>query len=483
MKQSLQQFVKKYIKSLNDDNAAIFAGAGSSIPAGFVNWRDLLRDIAEELELKIDQEDDLIALAQYYVNEKGGRGAINQKLVEEFTKGASITTNLELLASLPIRYFWTTNYDNLIETALDKANKTADVKITAENLATSIPKRDAVVYKMHGDKSLPHEAVLTKDDYEDYNSKRQLFTTALQGDLVSKTFLFIGFSFDDPNLTYILSRIRVLLGTNQREHFCFLRQPQKQDYLNKGFDEVEAETQCAYDRLKLNYKIKDLKRYSIQALIIDDYDEVTDVLKQLNQKTIRKNIFISGAVVDYGTWGKERTDDFVFQLSKRIAEKRYRIITGFGLGVSSSIINGALTYLYTTKYQHLDEVIMMMPFPQNVPYGVDIKSVWTDYRKEIITKAGLSIFMFGNKIVNDQITNSDGMLEEFKLALLNNSIPIPIAVTGAVANNVWEEMSSEPNLYGYESEELKSAFYELKDYNKTNDELISVVMKIIGLFQ
>ena len=65
---------------------------------------------------------------------------------------------------------------------------------------------------MHGDIREPDEAVLTKDDYEMYSCSRPLFRTALQGDLISKTFLFIGFSFEDPNLEYVLSQIRVLLG-------------------------------------------------------------------------------------------------------------------------------------------------------------------------------------------------------------------------------------------------------------------------------
>jgi hypothetical protein len=74
---------------------------------------------------------------------------------------------------------------------------------------------------MHGDVCCPENAVLTKDDYEVYEQTRHLFITALQGDLVTKTFLFIGFSFDDPNLNHILRQIHILLRESVRDHYCF----------------------------------------------------------------------------------------------------------------------------------------------------------------------------------------------------------------------------------------------------------------------
>lgn len=34
----IASFTDEYVRALNDDNAAVFAGAGLSIPAGMVNW-------------------------------------------------------------------------------------------------------------------------------------------------------------------------------------------------------------------------------------------------------------------------------------------------------------------------------------------------------------------------------------------------------------------------------------------------------------
>ena len=35
--------------------------------------------------------------------------------------------------------------------------------------------------------------------------------------------------------------------------------------------------------------------------------------------------------------------------------KNYKILSGFGLGIGSSVINGALDEIYKTKYRHVSE--------------------------------------------------------------------------------------------------------------------------------
>ena len=168
MKREIFSFVDRYVKDLKNNNASIFVGAGFSMKSGYVNWKDLLRKIAEELELDVDREHDLVSLAQYCYNKNGNRSIINDTIFEEFTKKREQDINHKLIAAMPIFTYWTTNYDSLIEDALTKANRVVDVKYNTKQLSLTKPHRDAVVYKMHGDKSNPDEAVLIKDDYERY---------------------------------------------------------------------------------------------------------------------------------------------------------------------------------------------------------------------------------------------------------------------------------------------------------------------------
>jgi len=196
MKPHIKTFITDYLAEIIDGNAATFAGAGLSVPAGYVDWRALLRPLAHELGLNIDLESDLVAVAQFHVNWSGqNRHKLHKELIEALSPDNPPTANHKLLAQLPIRTYWTTNYDKLLENALREEGKVVDVKSAVPQLATTRPGRDATIFKMHGDVDRPDQAVATKDDYERYTKDRGAFITVLAGDLVSKTFLFLGFSF------------------------------------------------------------------------------------------------------------------------------------------------------------------------------------------------------------------------------------------------------------------------------------------------
>lgn len=230
---TINELIRNYSKAVIGGYAAVFAGAGLSSGSGYVDWKDLLREFAKDIGLDIEKENDLITAAQFYRNEHANRASINQTLMEAFTVENKENENIKILARMPINTYWTTNYDQLLENEFRNNNRKIDIKVDINQLATTLPDRDAVLYKMHGDVNHPADAVLTKDDYESYDIKRSLFRTALQSDLISKTFLFVGFSFEDPNLDYILSKIHNLMGENERDHYCFFKRVKREDRKNE----------------------------------------------------------------------------------------------------------------------------------------------------------------------------------------------------------------------------------------------------------
>lgn len=468
-------FINNFLKEIREDNAAIFAGAGLSAAAGFVNWRELLRPIADELRLDIDKETDLVAVAQYHCNENAGnRHRLNQSIIDQLTVGATPTANHRILAHLPISTYWTTNYDQLIESALRDAGKIPDVKYTTEQLATTKSRRDAVVYKMHGDAEHAHDAVLTKDDYEMYHIKRGAFINALAGDLVSKTFLFIGFSFSDPNLDYVLSRVRVTFRQHQRQHYCIFKTRTRHD------GESDAEFKTA--QVKQRLVIEDLKRFNIKTLLIDEFTQITEILARIERQHRQKTIFISGSAEEYGAWTKQKTEEFLRDLGRALVQHGYRVATGVGLGVGDTIITGAIEEVYRARTGHIEDSLLMRPFPRANPDEAVRQRLWEEYRQELISAAGICLVVLGNKRVNSCIMNADGVRREFEIAREHGLNVVPIGATGYMANEIWTEMMSTFDTYYPDAKEnLRETFSGLGEVPENPAELLSRTLEFIGL--
>lgn len=475
MDREIELFIQEFLKEIREDSAAIFAGAGLSAPAGFVNWRELLRPIAEELCLDVDNEHDLVAVAQYHCNENGGnRHKLNQLVIEQFTVGFVPTNNHKILAHLPFSTYWTTNYDQLIETALKNAGKIADVKYVTEQLATTKPRRDAVVYKMHGDVEHPHDAVLIKDDYEKYHVRRGAFINALSGDLVSKTFLFIGFSFTDPNLDYVLARVRVNFQENQRRHYCILKQRLRQS------DESDADFENA--QIKQRLAVADLKRFNIKTLLINEYSQITAILARIERLYRQRTIFISGSAEEYGSWTKGDTEVFLRDLSRALVQKGFRVATGVGLSVGDAVITGAIEEVYRARTGHIEDSLIMRPFPRANSDPAVRKQLWESYRQELISSAGVCILILGNKKVGDDVVLADGVRREFEIAVEHGLSVVPIGARGYMARELWNEVAgSIEEYYPGANSEFKDKFDQLGNEAAKPVELISRILDFLTI--
>ncbi len=473
MNREIEQFIKRYLKEIEEDNAAIFAGAGLSAPAGFVNWKELLRPLVDELGLDIDKEQDLVSLAQYHHNENG-RHRINQQLIDEISSNKDPTDSHRILAKLPISTYWTTNYDRLIEDALKENGKIADAKYTNNHLATTKSRRDAVVYKMHGDIEHPDQAVLTKDDYEKYTIEYAPFVNALSGDLISKTFLFLGFSFTDPNLDYILSRIRIYFKENQRQHYCIFKS------CNAGEFDSDAEYQHANTKQQL--VIRDLSRFNIKVLLVDEYVEIPAILKSIERAFSRRTVFVSGSASDFGKWSQIDTESALSSLSGALIDQGYKIATGVGLGIGNAIISGAISEIYRKGDRHLADSVVMRPFPQFIEDKGEREATWEQYRKELIGNAGIALFIMGNKIFDGKVVNAGGVRKEFEIAQELGLALVPVGGSEFMSRELWNEIKANFDAYFSEApDEIVNAFDGLGAAFDNPREMISAVIDFLNL--
>lgn len=479
------EFLRKYSRDLLEGQGAVFVGAGMSIPVGFVNWRELLREIAGDMGLDIEFEHDLVAVAQYEFNRKRGRDTLDEAIVRQFAKEAELSDNHRLLARLPIDTVWTTNYDEILEQAFREAQRKVDVKHKPEHLRRRNPYADVTIFKMHGDVNEPGNAVITKDDYECYEVHREAFIIQLLSDLISKRFLFLGFSFSDPNLEYTFNRLRRILnpsrhGGGNREHYCILKEPTLEDYRDFKGTLEERERVFELDKNRFGHRVEDLKNYGIQTVVIQRYSEANELLGELNRLVKTRTIMISGAAEVFEPRGEAFMNDFCRLLARRLIHDGFDIVSGVGKGISGSIMIGAEEELARPGNGRLGQRLRLFPFPYWMASGPERDSYYEANRQEMTSQGGITIVICGNKLEpgTTTIIDSPGVATEVELASEAGQFVIPVGATGHSARRIWEKACTDPSpwIHGLGvAAELK----QLGDESLSAEGLVEVVVRII----
>jgi DNA-directed RNA polymerase subunit E'/Rpb7 len=235
-----------------------------------------------------------------------------------------------------------------------------------------------------------------------------------------------------------------------------------------------------YRTRKQDLKIADLKRYRIQTLQVDSFDSVPQILAEIERRFRKKTIFISGSAEEYAPWGRQIAQLFVHSLTKRIVASNLRIVNGFGWGIGSAVINGALEAVYENPRKFSEDQLVIKPFPQFETSGKKLPELWEEYRQRMISLAGIAIFIFGNKPGDDgHIVLAKGVMREFEIAVEHGLIPIPIAATGYMAMEIFGELEKDPKKYYGDNDAVFQAVKELSSETLSPDDIIKKVISIL----
>lgn len=276
MSPQVSQFIEDYAEELVSGNAAYFVGAGISLDSYLPDWAGLIKPFTDKIGIKDLKGKDMPLMAQFVINEdNGNRGPFMNAISNKLRKSFSLNAYHESIAKTNLRTIWTTNYDNLLERAFE--NTAIDLKFNDEAISRNVPDTQIEIIKMHGCifHSEMKDIVITQADYEDFFSNRPATAQRLRLDLLRKSFLFIGYGFGDANIKNIITEARRLAGNNTRQHYLIT----KDDKGNREF-----ELWCI-----------NLRRYGIQVIKIEKYEDLDWILEELSLKSRGKSIFITGS--------------------------------------------------------------------------------------------------------------------------------------------------------------------------------------------
>lgn len=207
------------------------------------------------------------------------------------------------------------------------------------------------------------------------------------------------------------------------------------------------------------------------------------MLEEIEKRYNSHSIFISGSAAEYGSISLNEAQEFIHLLSRELIKNNFNVVNGFGLGVGSAVVNGALDAIYSNPKVYSEDQLILKPFPQFPTGDKDLKTLWEEYRQNMISHAGISIILFGNKIVGDKVINSDGVKREFEIAHDKGLIPLPIHYTGYMAQEIFKMVSHDPFKYNLTEviiKELGSLIWNNENIKKSIDQIISIISKIVN---
>lgn len=428
------RFLAEFPKAIADDAAAIFVGAGVSIGAGYPSWKELLREIGEELGVDSGDVHDLAALAQWSVRKSAGRTRVNNVIRAAISPDRSIPAPLHTIARLPIRSLWTTNYDRLIERAFAEINRPIDIVSAASDLALRPRPGAARLFKMHGSVDRLDDIVIATDDYELYRLNRGAFLPILQAHMTSFSMLFMGLSFTDPNVRHVLSLIRESFSASPPEHFAIVRPPQRGDFRSAK----EYKARLTQHRLWAD----DLLRYGLQVVEIEKYGEVADLMRDVERRVASNRVWISGSWPLTGGPPDDLTyvADVAFAIGHQLGLNNFTLVSGAGLTIGSATISGFLGALQQSGSWDLERRLIARPFPQSLEGKTPDHDQWAALRAEMARIAGAIVFIGGAKLERGHIVDAEGVRAELDAARKIGVFLLPIGSTGGAARTVAEEL-------------------------------------------
>ena len=231
-------------KRLKAGTIVIFFGAGASIACGLPSGRALAERLVVKGNFPDDKGREDLALVASYLVQKEDSLTLREELREALSIAAEpgrlhrffVNATLDAL-----RLFVTTNYDDLIERALESRHPWVVVdrgtpgnvwcrppvwdwmEIEAKNLGYEITdKKRPIVLKLHG--SLDREDrdndsfLITEEHYVDFLGRSeggqlpQMLATAMR----EKSFLFLGYGLRDWNIRVLLARSHTRVAGRKR---------------------------------------------------------------------------------------------------------------------------------------------------------------------------------------------------------------------------------------------------------------------------
>ncbi len=242
------------VTAIQRRRAILFAGAGLSCSLGLPLFDVLTKRLAQELGIPEPSNTDFPVLAEYYLLKTAKKRELDDWMRQTWHPGDLSIESSEAhsdIVDLDFPVIYTTNYDSWIERAFASRGKPYRKIVRVADLART-ERDETEIIKFHGDLEDPSSIVLTESSFLRRMSLEEPLDIRLRSDSLARPLLFVGYSLTDPNIRYLLYKLRELWS----HHSESTRKPMSYIVLVRR-DEIQE---------------KILEERGVEPIIVDDED-------------------------------------------------------------------------------------------------------------------------------------------------------------------------------------------------------------------
>lgn len=221
---------KHLVDQISRGQVVLCLGAGASSSAASADgyrppgWEKLLRDLIPEVFGKSRikartaaktalERHQLLECAQVlkHFALKNGKGADFRNYIVRAVEGPDSKNPVqpgrlhEIVLDLSPQIIVTTNYDQIIERATLNAYKMHSY--TSTSVAAEIRQGNEVLLKIHGGVDRPDDMIISRPDFARVRAEGGHALGTLQALLMTRPFLFVGYSLRDPDIQMLLENV------------------------------------------------------------------------------------------------------------------------------------------------------------------------------------------------------------------------------------------------------------------------------------
>jgi len=235
---------KDLVEQLSKGNCVLFVGAGISMgQGGLPGGGQLAKELAERCNYPGD-DFPLDRVAQYYADKKKSKADMLKYVCQRIREARQEPMETHrLIAALPFKVIVSTNYDCLIERALEAAGRPFNVIVTDKQVG-SWDEGVVNLLKIHGCISQWESIVITRDDYREFFERRPNIANILSAEAARRLLLFVGHGLRDDNLDRIYTQVTRTLAEFCLNSYAVQLRPDPVDvtcWEAKGLEIIDAD--------------------------------------------------------------------------------------------------------------------------------------------------------------------------------------------------------------------------------------------------